>query len=139
MVNSWEEVAPTGSGPISRTNLPTPFLCLKSRTDPKNLMEALKSISSRAQKRQTHQGSFQFQEPTHIHLNYALYPVESSRNSTKVSKFPFLQRQLLRMMSQHFHPKNNIVGNKIPYNIGHHQFYCMSYFSRFSQKTSQVP
>ena len=38
--------------------------------NPKNLMEALKSLSSRAQKRWTHQGSVQFQEPTYIHLNY---------------------------------------------------------------------
>ena len=35
VVNSWEEVAPTGSGSILRTNLATPFLCLKSRTEPK--------------------------------------------------------------------------------------------------------
>ena len=57
-------------------------------------------------------GKRQFQEPTHIHLNYASYPEVSSKNLMKFRKFPYFQRELLRMMSQYFHPKDNIVGNK---------------------------
>src|ERR1700761_9332923 len=55
----------------------------------KSLMEAQKSLSSRARKRWTHQGSVQFQEPTHIHLNYASYPEESSKNLMKAGNFPY--------------------------------------------------
>src|ERR1700743_549500 len=47
---------------------------------PKHLMEALKSLSSRAEKRWTHQGNVQFKERTHIHIYYASYPEESSKN-----------------------------------------------------------
>src|ERR1700761_3383028 len=67
----------------------------KPEHNPKNLMEAQKSLSSRAQKRWTHQGSVQFQELTHIYLKYLNYTasmgqwlsVSSTLNNRCVSRW----------------------------------------------------
>src|ERR1700744_5010506 len=65
----------------------------------KKLMEALKSLSSRARKRWTHKGRVQFQETTRIHLNYASYNYHISRDILKkplrhpnlTTSFPYLR------------------------------------------------
>ena len=51
----------------------------------KILMEALKSLSSRARKSWPHQ--VQFQEPTHIYLNYASNPGQNSKNLMEAMKY----------------------------------------------------
>ena len=90
MVNSWEEVGPNREWSNFENQLANTFLMpqIQDRSK-KNLMEALKSLSSRAQNWWTHQGNVQFHEPTYIHLNYASYPEESSKHLMKVGKFPY--------------------------------------------------
>src|SRR6202012_2606926 len=83
---AWEEF---NSSHLKNSPIKSILIPLIHDRTKKNLMEAPKSLSSRARKRWTHQGSVQFQEPTHIHLNYASYPEESLKNPMKISKFPY--------------------------------------------------
>ena len=61
---------------------------IQHTTKKKTWWKLCKSLSARAQKRLTHQGSVQFGEPIHIHLNYASYPEESLKYLVEAMKIP---------------------------------------------------
>src|ERR1700761_6436028 len=80
---AWEEF---NSSHLKKSPIKSILIPLIYDRTKKNLMEAPKFLSSRARKRWIQQGSVQFQEPTHIHLNYASYPEESLKNPMKISR-----------------------------------------------------
>lgn len=65
---------------LSRTSVP--------KRNAKIFMEALKFLSSRAQKRSTHEKSVKYQEPTCQHLSHALYPGQNPKNLMGALKIP---------------------------------------------------